>query len=186
MVPEHSESHDLSLYRIDDFGLANGKESLGLHTSLLDSTIIQLKDKYWLFATQAGSGENRDLYIYYADDLKAPWTMHMQNPVKSDVSNARPAGQFIFYNGKMFRPAQDCRTHYGSGIVINEVKTLSEDAFEEVPVSEIRPEIGSRYEYGLHTISSAGDYTVVDGARIESSIHPRLDGLGRYFLPKRK
>jgi hypothetical protein len=110
--------------------------------------------------------------------------MHPQNPVKRDIGNARPAGQLIAHAGALFRPAQDCRTHYGSGIIVNEIKTLTEDQFEETPVSEIRPAAGSRYGYGLHTISSAGEYTVIDGARIESSIHPALDRLGRYFLPE--
>ena len=182
MVPEHSESEDLSLYRVDQNGVASEKESIGPNMRLLDSTIVRFNDKYWLFATHPGADENTNLYIYYSNDLEAPWSMHAQNPVKRDISNARPAGQFIFHDGKMFRPAQDCRKHYGSGIIVNEVKTLNENAFEELPVSEIRPEVGSRYEYGLHTISSAGDYTVVDGARLQSLIHPSLDGLGKHLL----
>lgn len=185
IMPEHSESGDLSLYKFDDLGKIYNKETIGKSLNFLDSTVIYCNKKYWIFTTHAGPNENRDLYLYYTDDLKAPWSMHPQNPVKRDVSSARPAGQFISHAGKMFRPAQDCRTHYGSGIIINELKTLTEETFEEVPVSEIRPEVGSRYEYGLHTISSAGDYTVLDGARIESSIHPSLDRFGRYFLTQK-
>lgn len=184
MIPEHSASRSLSLYRLDDVGVTITKETIADNLSLLDSTIIYFRDKYWTFSTHVGPEENSELHIYYSDELKGPWTAHARNPVKRDRSNARPAGQFISHAGKFFRPAQDCGSHYGSGIVINELNKLTEDEFEEAPVSEIRPQAGSRYEYGLHTISSAGNYTVIDGARIESAIHPRLDVLGRYVLPK--
>lgn len=184
MLPEHSQSRDLSLYRIGEDGVAKSKDLIGNDLSLVDSSILFLHGKYWLFATHAGPQENAELHIYHAKAMLGPWTRHAQNPVKHDRSNARPAGQFIAHSGKLFRPAQDCASHYGSGIIINELKTLTEDEFEEVPASEIRPQPGSPYGYGLHTISSAGDYTVVDGARIESVIHPRLDFLGRHVLPR--
>lgn len=182
--PEHSESRDLSLYKIDGSRRIFETKKFGYEGSLIDTTILYHNNLYWMFATQAGEYVNRDLFIYYSRDLRSTWSSHPHNPVKSDVSNARPAGQIINHAGKLFRPAQDCRTHYGSGVIVNEIRTLTEHAFEEVPVSEIRPEPGSRYEYGLHTISSAGDYTVIDGARVESSLHPALDAWGRYLLPR--
>lgn len=182
-LPEHAESNDLSLYEIDIDSLLFKKQSAGHRGNLIDTTICRFNNLYWMFATLSGDNVNRDLYIYYSNDLRSPWSAHALNPVKSDISNARPAGQIIYHADKMFRPAQDCRTHYGSGVIVNEIKKLTEHEFEEVPVSEIRPEPGTRYDYGLHTISSAGDYTVIDGARIESSLHPALDAWGRYLLP---
>ena len=183
MMPEHAESRDLSLYRFDESGVVEGKETIATDLSLLDSTIIHLNGKYWLFATHAGPNDNVELYIYHSEQVTGAWKEHALNPVKRDRANARPAGQFIHHAGELFRPAQDCASHYGSGILINRLKTLTEDAFEEEPVSELRPAMGSRYDFGLHTISSAGGYTVIDGARIESSIHPRFDCLGRYVHP---
>jgi hypothetical protein len=184
MIPEHSEARDLSLYKFDDTGTVCEKKTLFRHIELIDSSILHWQDKYWLFATHAGSDENSALYIYHATELGGPWVAHAGNPVKIDASNARPAGQFIRHGDGLFRPAQDCQSHYGAGVVINEIKVLTEHAFEENPVSDIRPEPGWRYNYGLHTISSSDDYTVIDGARIESTLHSILDRLGRYFIPK--
>lgn len=184
ILPEHSAARNVSLYTFDDEGALTVERQLSDELRLVDTTIVHHQGKYWIFATHAGPDDNRDLYIYFADDLTVNWAPHAQNPVKSDISNARPAGQFIFHAGETFRPAQDCGSHYGAGIIINQIKKLTEDEFEEVAVSEIRPVAGSRYEYGLHTISSADDYTVIDGARLESVIHPALDRLGHLVLPR--
>lgn len=184
MLPEHSEARDLCLYKFDDTGLVCHKETLFRNIELIDSSILHWQDKYWLFATHAGPDELSALYIYHANELEGPWLAHAENPVKLDASNARPAGQFIRHGNGLFRPAQDCQSHYGAGVVINEIKVLTEYAFEEIPVSDIRPELGWRCNYGLHTISSADDYTVIDGARIESTLHSSLDRLGQYFVPK--
>lgn len=182
-IPEHAQSKDLSLYGIDGSGRANGKEMIRNDLPLIDSTFFQWHGKYWMFATHDNAAVNSDLYLYHAPTLKGPWTGHRRNPVKQDPANARPAGQIILHQGKAFRPAQDCASHYGSGIVVNEILTLSETEFDEQPVSEIRPSASTRYDYGLHTIASAGAITVIDGARLESVLHPGLDPLGRYVRP---
>lgn len=181
-IPEHAQSRDLSFYVIDDDGKAFSKTTIGAGLPLIDSTIFQWQGRYWMFATHEGDAVNSDLYIYHAPGLAGPWTEHRQNPVKQDRGNARPAGQIILHEGRPFRPAQDCISHYGSGIVVNAILTLTETEFEERPVSEIRPG-RARYDYGLHTIASAGDMTVIDGARLESALHPALDSLGRYIRP---
>ena len=182
-IPEHAQSRDLSIYLIDEDTRKLSKETIGIDLPLVDSTIFRWEGKYWMFATHDGDAVNSDLYIYHAPGLTGPWTGHRQNPVKQDRGNARPAGQIIHHDGRPFRPAQDCASHYGSGIVINEIVTLTETKFEERPVSEIRPSRTARYDYGLHTIASAGDMTVIDGARLESALHPALDSLGRLVRP---
>jgi hypothetical protein len=184
MIPEHAQSGELALYRLDPRGIVTGKETIDGPPGLLDTTFLEWHGRHWMFATHAGPNDNAELHLYHADALTGPWRAHAHNPVKRDRANARPAGPFIHHAGSVFRPAQDCASHYGAGIVVNRLRTLTEDAFDEEPVSEIRPPSGSRYDFGLHTISSAGDCTVIDGARIESAIHSRLDRLGRYVHPR--
>jgi hypothetical protein len=181
VVPEHATSQNLCMYQTDRKGYFQGVDTLAGGLSIVDGTIIHLNDTYWMFGTHLGVGDNVDLYIYHSPKLTGPWIPHARNPVKSDRSNARPAGHFIRHSGSLFRPAQDCSSHYGAGIVVNEVKTLDKENFEEDPVCEIRPTVGSHYDYGLHTISSCGDYTAIDGARLESSLHPSFDSLSRYL-----
>lgn len=186
VIPEHSEAKDLSLYRLGNQGTLNAKEAIDFRSQVVDSTIIYFNGRYWMFAAPAGARENVDLNIYYASDLKGPWQAHAGNPVKQDRSNARPAGQLFWHAGKLLRPAQDCGTHYGAGIIINEIMKLTEREFEEIPRSEVRPLADSIYNYGLHTISYAGNYTVIDGARIESKLSSRLDFIGRHLIVKPK
>ena len=184
LIPEHSAARDLSLYRFDEAGNICSKQPLECDVPFVDSTILFHHEKFWLFATHAGKNDNVELFVYFSDELFGPWKAHGQNPVKADRSSARPAGSFIRHRGGIFRPAQDCTTHYGSGIVVNEVTLLTEEAFVEKPVSEIRPLVGSRYDYGLHTISSVDGHTAIDGARLESTIHPVLDRLGHFVKPR--
>ena len=186
ILPEHSASKNLSFYKIDGQGVACGKNTIGDYLELIDPTIVFWQSRYWMFATQLGKYENRDLHIYFADNINGPWKMHKNNPVKQDYSNSRPAGQFIFYNKSLFRPAQDCTANYGAAININKIIRLTETEFLEEPVCEVRPEFGSRYDYGMHTISSFGSYTALDGARCESVIHHSLDRYGRYFRTRAK
>lgn len=179
VLPEHAASKDLSIYDLGKSGGVGKRRNIHKSLALIDATILMLGGKYWIFATHAGPAENSELHIYFCDDLFGSWTAHAHNPVKRDKGNARPAGQIIHHEGEIFRPAQDCSSHYGSGIVVNRIKTLSEDRFEEEPVSEIRPVPGSSYDYGLHTLSSSNGCSVIDGARMESALHPSLDRWGR-------
>lgn len=179
-LPEHSEARELALYNIGPDGMAQDKRVLVPQMPLVDSTIMFWQGLYWKFATFAGERDNSHLHIFFASDLFGPWVGHEGNPVKVDKANARPAGQPIFHRGGLFRPAQDCASHYGSAIIVNEIKVLTKEDFVEEPVAEIRPELGSTYDFGLHTISSSGGITVIDGARLESKLHPVLDRFARF------
>lgn len=132
---------------------------------LIDTTFVGWNGKIWAFATRDTATCNTDLFVFYADTLAGPWQAHPLNPVKTDVRSARPAGTPFVVDGRLYRPAQDCSTHYGSAVSINEVTTLSETDFEERVVSRVEPSAEGGYRYGLHTISQVGDVTLIDGAR---------------------
>lgn len=180
-VPEHAQSKDTSFYSLDETGTILKKSIIKRNMDSIDNTFMVFGDKLWWFATKAGPNENSDLYIYYSDGFDKPWHAHKKNPVKSDVANARPAGQPFQYGSDYFRPAQNCSSYYGESVVINRIVKLSEHEFEEVAVSEIRPVNGSRYDYGLHTISHCSGFCAIDGGRLESSLHPLLDQYSSYF-----
>ena len=58
-----------------------------------------------------------------------PWKPHKRNPVKSDVRNSRPAGRLFYWNGDLYRPAQDSSQRYGYAMSINRVLRLTPDEF---------------------------------------------------------
>jgi hypothetical protein len=174
-IPEHSAARDVSRYGFDPGGRALSKTTVFPKHEFVDSTLIKHQGAYWLFATHEGKAVNSDLYVYHSPSLRGPWYSHESNPVKSDSANARPAGQPFLFKGDLFRPAQNCSQYYGESIVINRIIALSPTEFIEVPETEIRAPAGSLYDFGLHTVSNAGEQTVIDGGRLESKVHPSLD-----------
>lgn len=166
-VPECAERHGVELYRavsfphdwqrvatlIDDF-------------PALDSTLFSHDGRWWLFCTSAAAGGEHKLYAWHAQSLLGPWQPHAFNPIKCDVSSARPAGRPFSVDGHLCRPAQDCSRTYGGAITINRVVTLTPTAFEEIVVGRIEPARDGKYTDGLHTVCAAGDMTIIDGKRV--------------------
>ena len=90
---------------------------------------------------------------------------HPANPVKTNICSSRPAGNFFIENDILYRPAQDCSKTYGGRIALNKITKLTTTEFEEETVGYINPVKNSFYNKGIHTISSAGNYTVIDAKR---------------------
>jgi hypothetical protein len=131
-----------------------------------DPTLLRHEGRWWLFTTPADSGPGADLLVHFADALDGPWRAYPHNPVKSALRGARPAGTPFRHRGALYRPAQDSSRTYGGGVVVHRIERLTpEDGLEEVAVATIRPSAGGPYPKGLHTLSAAGDVTLVDGRR---------------------
>lgn len=158
-IPESLRHGAIELYRFD---FVNHKlvheRTLVSGIAAADPTLVFHQNHWYLFFTPAHA-TNVELHIWHADTLSGPFSPHELNPVKADISNARPAGSFFTLDGNLYRPAQDCSQTYGGRITINEVKILSEEAFLEMPVSVLEPPEGFK---GLHNISFAGDYMYFD------------------------
>jgi hypothetical protein len=165
IIPEHSAAKNVSAFKFGIDGRMECKVTLFDHVDLIDTTFIEWNGKVWAFAVVDGIAKNSELHIFYSDKITGPWTAHALNPVITDVSNARPAGTMFCLEGKLYRPAQDCSVHYGCAIVVNEVQVLSETDFYELPVSRVEPSANGPYNYGLHTLSQVGDWTLIDSAK---------------------
>jgi hypothetical protein len=106
---------------------------------LIDTTLFEYQGKIWLFCVKPfhhNASYTDDLFIFYADDLMGPWHSHKQNPIKSDCSNSRPAGNIIQIGTQLFRPTQNCSASYGGKTTVNKILKLNEDEFEEEAVNE--------------------------------------------------
>lgn len=164
LVPESVRSKRISLFRALAFPtdweevatIADGVRAV-------DSTIVRFDDRWWLMYTDENLGKNDNLCLLYADDIHGPWLPHKANPVKQDVRSSRPAGTPFLHEGALYRPAQNCSQSYGGSIVLNRVVEMTPSRFSEEPITEIRP--APPYSAGTHTLSSAGEMTVIDGLR---------------------
>jgi hypothetical protein len=166
MIPESSADRTVKLYRADPFPTRWTLHSVLIeNVDLSDATILQRDGVFWLFGTtRDGAGSHSDtLSIYMAESLFGPWQTHPANPVLVDSGCARPAGNMVLRNGRLWRPAQDCRGGYGRGLALAEVTRLDREGFTQVARTTIYPGAdwpGRR----LHTLNRAGALECIDGS----------------------
>ena len=164
MVPETGSRHQVELYRCVNFPAQWKLERVLLSgLTAFDPTLAFLFGKWWLFASipAYGVGSSDELHLFHADSPLGPWSPHRNNPIKSDVRSARPAGRIFENDGQFYRPAQDCSKRYGYAVSINLIRQLNPETYEEVEVDKIIPNWGPNV-VGVHTFNQAGDMTVID------------------------
>lgn len=165
-VPETGEAHEIALYKAVEFPHRWAKAAtLVRGVAGVDNTIFKHDGRFWLFCTDLGDGPFSKLRVWYAPDLVGPWTPHPANPVKDDVRSARPAGTPFSVDGELYRPAQDSSSTYGGAIVLNRIVALTTTEYREEEVTTIGPFRDAPHTHGIHTLSSMGDRTLVDGKR---------------------
>lgn len=183
MLPECISSNRLMLYRYNEKTVTWVKHSVLIEgQQIVDPTILQFNGLWWLFCTIGGSYSNVQLHIYHASELTGPYTQHICNPVKTNVSSVRPAGPFFNVENELYRPAQDCSQTYGGAIVVNRVEKLSVDEYVETPVQRIVPQPDWKYNRGLHHIAFSNGKTIIDAKKYRFNRHYFLS----YFCKKIK
>jgi hypothetical protein len=165
IMPESSKAGAILRYEYDfaKKELINGTTIIS--EPLLDPTIVNYNNKYWLFATKRGDASNNRLYIYHSDKLEGPYTAHIKNPVKDSFYNTRPAGNFIMVDGELYRPTQNCVDYYGKSIVINHINALTEEDFGEEEYMKFKAPKNTKYNFACHTLNYVDDIIVIDGLR---------------------
>lgn len=133
MVPESAKTKTVRLYEAVEFpGRWRLKRTLLEGVALADPSIFRFKDAWWMFAS-SGVGELR---LYFARDLEGPWKEHPSSPlVTGDPRIARPAGEVVRIEGRLFRLAQDCFPSYGTSVRAFEITTLDETRYGEREVA---------------------------------------------------
>ena len=159
---ESFEAGGLFLWRVDDNGWRFEKTLLD--RPAVDSTFYRDDRYWWLFCTFFDDHPDERLHAFFSETLCGDWTPHAHNPIKVDRSSARPAGALFEVDGKLFRPSQNSSRTYGGSLMINHVVALTPETYQEVAYREIPP-IEPNYPDGIHTISAAGAYTIIDGKR---------------------
>jgi hypothetical protein len=168
MLPETSAAKKVDLYRCTSFPWEwEWTKTLIEGKALVDATLLFYNEKWWLFACRYDADEltyNDRLCIYYTNDLlSGDWMAHAQNPVVTDVSNCRPAGNFIYRDGIWYRPAQNnASRQYGYGVKINKLLVLNETEYKEEEVASLGP-VQYREFVAIHTFNQHEGLTVFDG-----------------------
>jgi hypothetical protein len=173
-LPEAAQSGRCRLYRLDQAGRWQPDRTLLDGRAVLDPTLFQHLGLWWLFFTDLKARSTLQLFAYYAEALDGVWRPHPLNPLKCDVTSARPAGRPFRLDGRLYRPAQDCSRVYGGSLTINEVLELTPRSFRERPVLKVRPDPNGPYPDGLHHLVIEDDLIVLDGCRLERDLLFRL------------
>jgi hypothetical protein len=164
-IPEAYQTSEITLYRRDPASEKFVKNRVLLaNVCAIDPAVVLYNGLWWLFFTTK-KHSNTHLFLYYAEDISGEFKPHRLNPVKTDIRSSRPAGTPFIYNNVLYRPAQDCSVTYGGRVAINRVLNITPDEFSEEVINLVEPPKGSEYNQGLHTISAAGSFTLIDGKK---------------------
>jgi len=173
MLPEAHRSGGLHLYRATEFPFGwERAATIALDGIAVDATPVFHDGLWWLFYAVAGSRLDKisRLHLAFAERLPGPWHCHPLNPVRIDRTSARPGGTPVLIDGRLGAPMQDCSKTYGGAIRMLWIEQLSPDAFRAAAGTEIRPRADfGAFDDGLHTLSGAGDCTLIDAKRIDRS-----------------
>jgi len=130
MIPEAHTETSVRLYKATEFPDKweyEGDLLKGDH--FISPTVVRYKDRWWLFTGRHG---NETLRLFYATDLKGPWTEHPQSPiVKKDLNTARPAGRPFVIDGTLYRLGQDCYPTYGNQVHAFRITDISPTTYSE-------------------------------------------------------
>jgi len=166
-VPESFRAKEVGLYRANHF--PNHWQKVGTlipNFAGVDPTIFFHQWRWWMMCTDADTGPDDSLFIWYAEEPRGPWRPHPSNPLIRGRNGTRPAGTPFVRHGDLYRPAMDLTRTYGRRIVLNRVKRLTPTEFEEEPAGIIEPFPHGHYRDGVHTLSALGNMTLVDGLRV--------------------
>ena len=166
MIPETSSNNKISLYKCDKFPY---KWSLHKHlmhnVRAVDTTIFYYDNYYWMFTNIAesdGSSTWDELFLFFSKDLFSDdWNAHPMNPIISDVSKARPAGNIFFSKGEIIRPSQNNSISYGGLVEFNKIITLTKTKYQEINIKSSDISFDKSI-LGTHTINSISGFTVSD------------------------
>ena len=186
MIPEASLSGKITIYKATKFPFSwEPYATLVSDVEAADATIIVKDNRYWMFAViRDGNGGYSDtLAIWSADKLLGPWQEHAKNPLIVNDRTARPAGNMIWRDDKLYRPIQDCRNGYGAALNLARVTKLDDESFEQVIETHLSPNVNWPGRK-LHTLNSNGHLEVIDGSLLRPKLPVAAKFMNYLFRPK--
>ncbi len=130
MIPEAHTETAVRLYRATEFPDKweyQGDLLTGDH--YISSTIVRHKDMWWMFVVRP---DNATLRLFFASNLKGPWSEHPRSPIVDNNPNiARPGGRPFVIDGFLYRLGQDCYPTYGNQVHAFKITDISTTTYSE-------------------------------------------------------
>ena len=132
MIPESWVAGEARLYRAVEFPAKWEIDTVLVREHfIVDCSPFEHGGKWWMFANGGPPENNNTLDLYFAPELRGPWTRHPKSPLNTTRAEARPAGRVIQVDGKIYRLGQDCEKAYGAAVRAYEVLRLTETDYAE-------------------------------------------------------
>jgi len=162
MIPESYQAGETYIYKAKIFPYVWEKSEVLFTKIAADTTPIPGSSLFLSTIFQNEYSRKSDNLYLYSKENKTTSLVY-SNYLKSRC------GGYIFLSGKkLFRPSQNCKVCYGGSLVINEIKTVSENSFKEESIKEIFPvdiqlikKRNQKY-VGIHTLNFSQNHMVVD------------------------
>lgn len=153
MIPETLPKDAVILYKADTFPTRWSCVETLIDGKHVDPSIFYFEDRWWMFACSRTSDTLR---LYHSDELRGPWQEHICSPIISEnACIARPGGRVTFWDGRLIRYTQDCKTRYGYQVRAFEITDLTLTTYSEKEVEENPVIFPTHYEWnnrGMHHV----------------------------------
>lgn len=164
MCPESWQKNEVGIYRLIEFpGKWEQTGCLFHNARYVDTTFLEQNGERYIFTFVPDFiGDEGRLLLFLE---KKDGSITGSQVITSDISYARPGGNIIRQDGKLFRVSQNCQNSYGEGLVFSEIDSLWPE-YKEHTVRRIFPKdlnIETRKEVlGVHTYNRLGSIEVID------------------------
>lgn len=163
IMPESSASNEYYVYEIDlDTFEVKAKERI-LSEGTIDAVAYYDGKTEWLL-TGKRSIPSTELYLYKREN-GTQFTEVFSQPVLSDYRHARGAGRFFVWNGKLYRPVQDCKGRYGRQTKIMEIMKLSDTGYQAEEHITLNSFENPPFNETMHTFNVYDECIIVDGSK---------------------
>jgi hypothetical protein len=173
LLPETVEANAVRLYKAVSFPAEWKLYATLIEPEYSDPSIFRWNERWWMFACPAAAQvRDSSLALFSSDDLRGPWTEHMQSPVvEGNRLIARPAGRVWVDGGRVTRFAQDKANPSGNHVRAFQVLELTATSYRETEVAG-GPVLGpggsvwnrsGMHHIDLHRSEAGGYIACVDG-----------------------
>lgn len=134
-----------------------------LNEGIVDGVFYNDGHSEWLLANNE-MNPKEDLYLYKREGIR--WAKKNDGkPILKGIRVARGAGLIFKYNGKIYRPVQDCEGRYGRQTIIYELCEIRDDYIKCVEKIVLNSFENAPYDETLHTFNVYDNVIMVDGSK---------------------
>lgn len=173
VYPENSKEGCLKLYRYDQNENKLVDSDVICNEPLTDAVYTEILGGPMIVSTKEPNPNGKVLGLFFPKDENygvVDNKYQLKEEFEFDEKIARNAGDWFEYNGKIYRPAQECNVEYGHSTYLQEV---TKDINGKLQFKNIRKLCSNDKEFqrGLHTFNMYKGITVID---VKGYRYPKL------------